>query len=88
MDYNYCEQNGLIPEGYRVFWGFEDKKLFDIAKDTLKEKAASDEPFNLTVLTVDTHFEDGYVCDECDDTFGDNQYANVMACSSSAWQSL
>ena len=82
MDYNYCEQNGLIPEGYRVFWGFEDKKLFDIAKDTLKEKAASDEPFNLTVLTVDTHFEDGYVCDECDDTFGDNQYANVMACSS------
>ena len=82
MDYNYCEQNGLIPEGYRVFWGFEDKKLFDIAKDTLKEKAASDEPFNLTMLTVDTHFEDVYVCDECDDTFGDNQYANVMACSS------
>lgn len=82
MDYNYCEQNGLIPEGYRVFWGFEDKKLFDIAKDTLKEKAASDEPFNLTMLTVDTHFEDGYVCDECDDTFGENQYANVMACSS------
>ena len=34
------------------------------------------------MLTVDTHFEDGYVCDECDDTFGDNQYANVMACSS------
>ena len=60
----------------------EDKKLFDIAKDTLKEKAASDEPFNLTMLTVDTHFEDGYVCDECDDTFGENQYANVMACSS------
>lgn len=82
MDYNYCEQNGLIPEGYCVFWGFEDKKLFDIAKDTLKEKAASDEPFNLTMLTVDTHFQDGYVCDECDDTFGDNQYANVMACSS------
>ena len=82
MDYNYCEKNGLIPEGYRVFWGFEDKKLFDIAKDTLKEKAASDEPFNLTMLTVDTHFEDGYLCDECEDTFGDNQYANVMACSS------
>lgn len=82
MDYNYCAKNGLIPEGYRVFWGFEDKKLFDFAKDTLKEKAASDEPFNLTMLTVDTYFEDGYVCDECDDTFGENQYANVMACSS------
>lgn len=34
------------------------------------------------MLTVDTHFEDGYVCDKCDDKFGDNQYANVMACSS------
>ena len=34
------------------------------------------------MLTVDTHFEDGYVCDLCPDTFGDNQYANVMACSS------
>ncbi|MEE1114770.1 MAG: hypothetical protein UHN88_06805, partial [Eubacterium sp.] len=38
--------------------------------------------FNFTMLTVDTHFEDGYVCDICPDTFGDNQYANVMACSS------
>ena len=34
------------------------------------------------MLTVDTHFEDGFVCDICPDTFGDNQYANVMACSS------
>ena len=30
------------------------------------------------MLTVDTHFEDGYVCDICPDTFGDNQYANVI----------
>ena len=41
-----------------------------------------EEPFNLTMLTVDTHFEDGYVCEDCPDTFGDDQYANVMACSS------
>lgn len=39
-------------------------------------------PFNLTMLTVDTHFEDGYECELCPDTFGKNQYANVMACSS------
>ena len=31
---------------------------------------------------MDTHFEDGYVCDLCQDEFGDDQYANVMACSS------
>lgn len=81
-DYNYCAENGLIPEGYRVFWGFEDKKLFEIAKKTLTEEAASGEPFNFTMLTVDTHFEDGCTCGDCPDTFGDNQYANVMACSS------
>lgn len=81
-DYNYCAENGLIPEGYRVFWGFEDKKLFEIAKKTLTEEAASGEPFNFTMLTVDTHFEDGSPCGDCPDTFGDNQYANVMACSS------
>ena len=33
-------------------------------------------------MTVDTHFEDGYVCEDCGDDFGDNRYANVMACSS------
>lgn len=41
-----------------------------------------EEPFNLTLLTVDTHFEDGYVCEYCSTEFGENQYANVMACAS------
>lgn len=81
-DYNYAKDNGLIPEDYSVFWGFEDEKLFEFAKKDILELAAKDEPFNLTLLTVDTHFEDGYVCDLCDNEFGDNQYANVMACSS------
>lgn len=81
-DYNYYSQNGSLPEGYRVWWGYEDDYLFDFAKDKLMEMSQGDEPFNLTMLTVDTHFEDGYVCEDCPDTFGDNQYANVMACSS------
>ena len=46
------------------------------------ELAEGEEPFHLTILTVDTHYEDGYVCDLCEDAFGDDQYANVMACSS------
>lgn len=82
MDYNYALENGLIPKGYKVWWGYEDQKLFDIAKMKLTELSSHNEPFNLTMLTVDTHFEDGYVCEQCKDTYGDNQYANVMACSS------
>lgn len=82
MDYNYAHDNGMIPEDYKVWWGYEDEKLFGFAKDKLLELSQQDTPFNLTMLTVDTHFEDGYVCEKCQDTFGDNQYANVMACSS------
>lgn len=82
IDYNYAVQTGMIPEDYRVWWGYEDQKLFDFAKGKLLELASQDTPFNLTLLTVDTHFEDGYPCEICPDTYGDNQYANVMACSS------
>ena len=82
IDYNYAHDNGLIPEDYNVWWGYEDEKLFGFAKEKILELASQDNPFNLTLLTVDTHFEDGYVCEQCPDTYGDDQYANVMACSS------
>lgn len=82
-DYNWAKDTGLIPSDYFQWWGYEDEKLFSFAKKTLTELAEGDQPFNLTMLTVDTHFEDGYVCELCGDRFGDNQYANVIACSSS-----
>lgn len=81
-DYYYSKDNGQIPEDYHVFWGYEDKKLFEFAKEHLLEISSLEEPFNMTILTVDTHFEDGYLCEDCQDTYGSDQYANVMACSS------
>lgn len=82
LDYNYAVDNNWISGDYKVWWGFEDQKLLSFVKERLEQLAEQEEPFNLTLLTVDTHFEDGYVCDLCNDEFGDNQYANVMACSS------
>ena len=82
LDYTYALEQGLIPKGYKVSWGYEDKKLFSFAKEKLLELSAKDEPFNFTMLTVDTHFEDGYLCEECGNEFEGDQYANVMACSS------
>lgn len=82
MDYKYAVENGLIPEDYYVWWGYEDEKLFDFAKQKLTELASQPEPFNLTMLTVDTHFEDGYPCRLCSQDYGNDQYANVMHCSS------
>ena len=60
IDYKYALENNMIPYGYNVWWGYEDKRLFDFAKEELTDLAAQDEPFNLTLLTADTHFEDGY----------------------------
>ena len=81
-DINYRKNNAELDEDYYVWWGFEDQKLIQWAKDDLTQLATSDEPFNYTMLTVDTHFEDGYVCDQCIDEHNGNQYANVMSCSS------
>lgn len=83
LDYEYAIEEELIPNTYMVSWGYEDGKLFEFAKEEVAKLASQDEPFNFTMLTVDTHFEDGYVCESCGTAFGDNQYANVMACSSS-----
>ncbi|WP_051639540.1 sulfatase-like hydrolase/transferase [Succinivibrio dextrinosolvens] len=82
MDYKYCSENGLIPEGYSVWAGFEDKKLFEIAKKTLTDLSNEDKPFSLTFYTNDTHFPDGYLCESCPHKY-DDQYSNVYACSSS-----
>lgn len=81
-DYNYMNENNRLPaKDYKVFWGYEDGLLFSFAKEELLEIAGKGEPFNYNFLTVDTHFEDGYVCEYCQNEF-DDQYSNVMACSS------
>lgn len=81
-DYPYSLETGQLPQDYGVFWGYEDEKLFAFAKEHLTEMAATGQPFHLSLLTVDTHFPDGYVCQNCREEFGADQYSNVMACSS------
>lgn len=81
-DYNYAAEEKMIPEGYRVWWGYEDKRLFEFAKRELRTLSKQEEPFNLTILTVDTHREDGYLCEDCGNKYGNDQYANVISCSS------
>ena len=55
--------------------------LFEIAKEKILNLASQDQPFNFTMLTADTHFQDGYLCKDCPNKF-DEQYKNVIACSS------
>lgn len=77
--YSAIEKNYISPD-YKVFWGYEDCILFDIAKQELTSIAQNSEPFNFTMLTVDTHFPNGYMCSKCDNEY-ESQIANAYACS-------
>ncbi len=82
FDLRTARQEGIVPENYHnKFWGMEDMYLYEFAKKKLLEVAEDDTPFSYNILTVDTHFPDGYVCDLCKDEFGE-QYTNVFACAS------
>lgn len=81
VDYKKAIENKWIEEDYYVWWGYEDGKLFDYAKDELIRLAKEEAPFNLTLLTVDTHFVDGYLEEDCEKKY-DNQFKNVLSCSS------
>ena len=81
IDYAYAKETGLIPQDYMAYWGIEDAKLYDLAKQQLTDIANSGENFNFTLLTVDTHTPDGYMCDECENEYA-TTYENAIACSS------
>ena len=80
-DYYTAIQNGDIPSDYYEWWGFEDVKLYDIAKSEILKLAAGEKPFNFTFLTADAHHTGGYTCSECGTQYSD-PLANIIACSS------
>jgi len=81
VDIDSLKAEGRLPEDYHEWWGFEDQKLFAFAKEEVSKLASQDAPFNFTMLTCDTHFPDGYVCELCEEQY-EEQYSNVLACSS------
>lgn len=80
-DYNTAVVDEIIASDYYEFWGIEDKKLYEFAQSKLTDIAAASEPFNFTLLTVDTHHPHGYVCELCDNNYPE-QYGNVLSCAS------
>ena len=80
-DYYTAISDGIIPEDYYVWWGMEDKYVYEYAKLKLTEISKSEEPFAFTMLTADTHHINGYICELCGDEY-DEQYENVYSCAS------
>ena len=79
-DYYTAIKKKKIDKDYYEWWGFEDSKLFEYAKEEITNMANSGEPFNFTMLTSNTHTEDGYLESTCPKAFG-YQYGNVIYCS-------
>jgi len=79
-DLHYYRNVGRLPSDYKVWWGFEDRKLFAFAREELELLSQENAPFNLMMLTADTHHVDGYLDPECDAEF-DHPYKNVLRCS-------
>jgi len=77
FDYNYFHNNNYIPSGYKVWWGLEDRKLYKLAKTKITEISQQNEPFFITLSTLDTHPVEGYL-DEFAEIIFDSQYKNVL----------
>lgn len=80
FDHKAAKEKGLIPKDYDVWWGFEDDKLYEYAKDEISRLAKEGKPFNFTMETADTHFPDGYLSEKAEKKH-DSQYANVISYS-------
>lgn len=79
--------DGLIDEDYFQWWGFEDAKLMEYAKEQITALSQGEQPFAFYMLTCDTHFVDGYICPDCPrdengELLYEATYDNAIACSS------
>ena len=82
LDYDGVREKGLLADNYRVFWGYEDDKLYGFAKNELTRLSKTGKPFHVVMETVDTHFP-GYIGKNTPTPYG-NKYANAISYSASS----
>ncbi|MBQ6539144.1 MAG: LTA synthase family protein [Bacilli bacterium] len=79
-DYYTLKDEGKIDKDYKEWWGVEDKTLLKLAKNELKQLSSKDKPFNFTLLTSNTHVQDGYTDKSCKKKYKD-PYSNSVYCN-------
>jgi len=87
-DHGYAEswgrdewlRQGPIAIRDRNAWGLYDSKLFEHARQRLAELHAAGQPFNLTLLTLDTHNPGGLLSPDCREQ-GINEFKGIVSCS-------
>lgn len=74
-------QGAGVKDGDMNEWGLTDHALFERARQRLAELHAEGKPFNLTLLTMDTHNPHGFYSPYClSDGAGD--FEGIVSCSS------
>jgi len=81
LDLFTAYEDKIVPKDYLVWWGFEDRYLYQYAKKELTRLSKEQAPFILTLLTVDTHHMGGYFCPLCIHEHQE-QISNVISCAS------
>ena len=83
-DERYGKEFWLSSKKYSIddmnFWGLQDDDLFKEAKLKLEELISQPKPFNLTILTINTHGPDGFLSKSCIKSGGKN-YSDVVKCT-------
>lgn len=77
-DINTFKAQGRIPSDYHVWWGVEDDKLYEYAKELMTKRASEDKPFYFILENADTHFPDGYLSPKMTERPFSTQYENVI----------
>lgn len=77
-DVKYYKNIGALPSYYAHSWGFSDSKLFEFARDELKNLADSADNFALYLLTNNTHSPDFFIESTCGAI--ESNYQNAINC--------
>jgi phosphoglycerol transferase len=82
IDNDNINDFGIYPDNNQTGdWGLNDMGLFEVAKKRLDVLSKKNKPFNLQLITIDTHFFDGFIGDYSETKFK-RRYENVFATTS------
>ncbi|MDO5722732.1 MAG: LTA synthase family protein [Actinomycetaceae bacterium] len=78
FDLQTARERKLVPSDYMVWWGIEDDKLYEYAKDEMTRLGEGNQPFYFILENADTHPNGGYVSPRMTQTPSSKQYGNVI----------
>lgn len=67
-------------ESQMTAWGLSDHDIFHQAKKILAKQMSTKQPFNLTILTADTHGDKGQMSEYCHNK-GYQNFTGIVACT-------